>query len=97
MNDDLASFFDELIKTQQMVFAPSDIVKLIEENIANSTLLMQYCSSAIGELVTTRKELNDLKEINKSQHDDIVSYRKEIKTLYKELAANINNSAEAQQ
>ena len=96
MNDDLASFFDEL-KKQQMVFTPSDIVKLIEENIANSTLLMQYCSSAIGELVTTRKELNDLKEINKSLHEDIVLYRKEIKTLYKELAANINNSAEAQQ
>ena len=96
MNDDLASFFDEL-KKQQMVFTPSDIVKLIEENIANSTLLMQYCSSAIGELVTTRKELNDLKEINKSLHEEIVSYRKEIKTLYKELSANINNSAEAQQ
>jgi len=84
MNDDLASFFDEL-KKQQMVFTPSDIVKLIEENIANSTLLMQYCSSAIGELVTTRKELNDLKEINKSLHEEVVIYRKEIKTLYKEL------------
>ena len=96
MNDDLASFFDEL-KKQQMVFTPSDIVKLIEENIANSTLLMQYCSSALGELVTTRKELNDLKEINKSLHEEIVIYRKEIKTLYKELAANINNSTEAQQ
>ena len=96
MNDDLASFFDEL-KKQQMVFTPSDIVKLIEENIANSTLLMQYCYSALGELVTTRKELNDLKEINKSLHEEIVIYRKEIKTLYKELAANINNSTEAQQ
>ena len=96
MNDDLASFFDEL-KKQQMVFTPSDIMKLIEENIANSTLLMQYCSSAIGELVTTRKELNDLKEINKSLHEEVVIYRKEIKTLYKELAANINNSTEAQQ
>ena len=84
MNDDLASFFDEL-KKQQMVFTPSDIVKLIEENIANSTLLMQYCSSALGELVTTRKELNDLKEINKSLHEEVVIYRKEIKTLYKEL------------
>lgn len=84
MNDDLASFFDEL-KKQQMVFTPSDIMKLIEENIANSTLLMQYCSSAIGELVTTRKELNDLKEINKSLHEEVVIYRKEIKTLYKEL------------
>ena len=90
MNDDLASFFDEL-KKQQMVFTPSDIVKLIEENIANSTLLMQYCSSALGELVTTRKELNDLKEINKSLHEEIVIYRKEIKTLYKELAANIKS------
>ena len=90
MNDDLASFFDEL-KKQQMVFTPSDIVKLIEENIANSTLLMQYCSSALGELVTTRKELNDLKEINKSLHEEILIYRKEIKTLYKELAANIKS------
>ena len=96
MNDDLASFFDEL-KKQQMVFTPSDIMKLIEENIANSTLLMQYCSSAIGELVTTRKELNDLKEINKSLHEEVVIYRKEIKTLYKELEKNINNSTDAQQ
>ena len=96
MNDDLASLFDEF-KKQRVVFTPSDIVKLIEENIANSTLLMRYCTSAIGELVTTRKELDDLKEINKSLHEDIVLYRKEIKTLYKELAANINNSAEAQQ
>ena len=96
MNDDLASFFDEL-KKQQMVFAPSDVVKLIEDNIANSTLLMQYCSSALGELVTTRKELNDLKEINKSLHEEVVMYRKEIKTLYKELETNINNSTDAQQ
>ena len=90
MNDDLASFFDEL-KKQRVVFTPSDIVKLIEENIANSTVLMQYCTSAIGELVTTRKELNDLKEINKSLHEEVVIYRKEIKTLYKELAANIKS------
>ena len=96
MNDDLASFFDEL-KKQRVVFTPSDIVKLIEENIANSTVLMQYCTSAIGELVTTRKELNDLKEINKSLHEEVVIYRKEIKTLYKELEKNINNSTEAQQ
>lgn len=96
MNDDLASFFDEL-KKQQMVFTPSDVVKLIEDNIANSTLLMQYCSSALGELVTTRKELNDLKEINKSLHEEVVIYRKEIKTLYKELEKNINNSTEVQQ
>ena len=96
MNDDLASFFDEL-KKQQMVFTPSDVVKLIEDNIANSTLLMQYCSSALGELVTTRKELNDLKEINKSLHEEVVIYRKEIKTLYKELEKNINNSTDAQQ
>jgi hypothetical protein len=96
MNDDLTNLFDEF-KKQRLVFTPSDIVKLIEEIIANSTVLMQYSTSLIGELVKTRKVLDDLTEINKSHHEEIFSYRKEIETLYKELAANINNSAEEQQ